>query len=70
MHACDMVRKAFSVVRLADLASGRELTAGSDGTLAPDDCLVIETPGGGGLGAACERDPNLIQHDMLQGLVT
>ncbi len=52
------------------LASGRELTAGSDGTLAPDDCLVIETPGGGGLGAACERDPNLIQHDMLQGLVT
>ena len=51
-------------------AAGRELDPGSDGTLAPGERLVLETPGGGGLGPPAERDPALVERDLREGLIT
>ncbi|HZQ08597.1 MAG TPA: hydantoinase B/oxoprolinase family protein [Anaerolineae bacterium] len=52
------------------LANGVELPSGSDGTLQIGERLVVETPGGGGLGLVEERDLRLIEADLRQGLVT
>jgi N-methylhydantoinase B len=49
-------------------AAGVELPPGSSGLLAPDETLVIETPGGGGLGPAAERDPDRVARDLLNEL--
>jgi N-methylhydantoinase B len=38
--------------------------------LAPGDVVVVETGGGGGYGAACERDPAAIERDLLHGYIT
>jgi N-methylhydantoinase B len=47
------------------IAAGVELPPGSNGVLASNGTLVIETPGGGGLGAVAERDPVRIEQDRL-----
>jgi N-methylhydantoinase B len=52
------------------VAAGRELPPGSDGTLAQGECLIIETPGGGGLGSPDERDPAMVESDLLGGMIT
>jgi N-methylhydantoinase B len=38
--------------------------------LADGQALVIETPGGGGWGDPAKRSPDLIAHDLREGLVT
>ena len=52
------------------ILNGVVLEPGSDGALAPGERIVLETPGGGGLGAPSERDPALIERDMREGLIT
>ncbi|MFN8455966.1 MAG: hydantoinase B/oxoprolinase family protein [Anaerolineae bacterium] len=52
------------------LLNERELPPGSDGNLAPGDRLVVETPGGGGLGPLSERDPALVERDRREDLIT
>jgi N-methylhydantoinase B len=47
------------------IAAGIELRPGSNGVLAPGETLVIETPGGGGLGPRAERDPIRTEQDLL-----
>lgn len=51
-------------------AAGQDLPPGCDGFLAPGDLLVVETPGGGGLGAPSERDPASVSEDVAEGFVT
>lgn len=51
------------------IAADHELPPGSDGALAPGERLVIETPGGGGLGNPDERDPAQIERDQCEGLI-
>lgn len=46
------------------IAAGRELPPGSNGTLASGETLVIETPGGGGLGPVSERAPGRVARDI------
>ena len=36
----------------------------------PDDRLVVETPGGGGLGSPHERNRAAVAQDVAEGLVT
>ena len=38
--------------------------------LSPEQLLVIGLPGGGGIGDPRERDPELVQQDVLDGLVS
>jgi N-methylhydantoinase B len=38
--------------------------------LAPGDVVVIDVAGGGGYGDPLERDPELVQEDVVQGYVT
>ena len=42
----------------------------SDHTLHPGDVVRLETPGGGGLGNALERDPTRVLSDVRNGYVT
>lgn len=49
---------------------GEEIPPGTDGVLRPDHELVIETPGGGGLFAPAERDPKLVEVEVIEGLVS
>jgi N-methylhydantoinase B/oxoprolinase/acetone carboxylase alpha subunit len=46
--------------------NGVEIDPGSDGTLMPGDELVIETPGGGGLGPVNLRDQGLVVRDLTE----
>lgn len=46
-------------------AAGVELPPGSNGLLAPGQTLVIETPGGGGLGPVAERNSTRAARDLL-----
>jgi N-methylhydantoinase B len=50
------------------VAAGRELPPGSNGSLAPGETLVIETPGGGGLGLVSGRDAGRIERDRRDGI--
>jgi N-methylhydantoinase B len=50
------------------VAAGVELPPGTNGRLAPGETLVIETPGGGGLGLFAERDPARIARDVREGM--
>ena len=50
------------------VAAGRELPPGSNGSLAPGETLMIETPGGGGLGLVSERDAARIERDRRDGV--
>jgi N-methylhydantoinase B len=52
------------------VAAGEELLPGSDGTLAPGERLIIETPGGGGHSSPTAREPHLLEADIHDGLVT
>lgn len=46
------------------LASGKELPAKGLSVVPPGDRLVIEMPGGGGMGPPAERDPSAIKRDL------
>ena len=48
----------------------RELLPGVDGSLAAGERLIIETPGGGGLGPLAGREPALVQRDLREGLMS
>ena len=52
------------------LKSGQKLKGKGFLTIPPNDCLVIHTPGGGGLGIPSERDPALVEQDRAAGLVS
>jgi N-methylhydantoinase B len=62
-------------------ALGEFFLLGSDGTrrklnskssfgMMKGDILIIRTPGGGGFGNPCERDPQLVLRDVLNGFVS
>jgi N-methylhydantoinase B len=50
------------------LASGARLRGKGFQTVEPGERLVIETPGGGGIGPASERDPKRVGADRAAGL--
>jgi N-methylhydantoinase B len=52
------------------LLDGKEIPPGTDGTLAPGHQLVIETPGGGGMFPASERDRSRLESELADGFVT
>jgi N-methylhydantoinase B len=52
------------------LASGQVLKAKGLSVVPPDDRLIIEMPGGGGMGPAAERDPEAIRRDIQMGYLT
>ncbi|OZI38628.1 5-oxoprolinase [Bordetella genomosp. 10] len=51
------------------LGSGRPLRAKGRQLVPAGDSLVVQTPGGGGLGDPVRRDPALIERDLRHGLV-
>lgn len=51
-------------------AARRLPTRYADYPLKAGDCFRLETPGGGGFGAAFERDPASVLRDVEEGLVT
>ena len=52
------------------LKSGEELGPKGLRVVPPGDRLVIEMPGGGGMGAAADRDPARVQRDVQMGYVS
>ena len=52
------------------LASGATLRAKGRQIVPAGDRLIVETPGGGGLGDPSKRDPVLVARDLREGLVT
>jgi N-methylhydantoinase B len=52
------------------LADGRKLHPKSRSTLAPGDRLILRYAGGGGFGAAAERNPELVRRDLADSYVT
>ncbi len=52
------------------LASGTELRPKGLGVVPPGDRLVVEMPGGGGMGPARERDPDAVRRDVRLGYVS
>ena len=52
------------------LGSGKALRGKGRQTVPAGDRLVMEMPGGGGLGDPAERDPEALARDRLNGLVT
>jgi N-methylhydantoinase B len=52
------------------LASGGTLRAKGRQIVPAGDRLVVETPGGGGLGEPSKRDPALVARDLREGLVS
>ena len=52
------------------LKSGAELKPKGLGVVPPGDRLVVEMPGGGGMGPARERDPEAVRRDVLLGYVS
>ncbi len=52
------------------LGSGQALRAKGRQTVPANDRLILEMPGGGGLGAPSERDPALVAEDVRNGLVS
>ena len=53
-----------------DLVNGQTIPAKSRRDLVFGDAVSFQTPGGGGLFPAAERDPDLIEADLRAGLVT
>lgn len=51
-------------------ASGRPLSSMGAHEIAPGEELVIETPGGGGLGDARRRDPDAVLADLREGYIS
>lgn len=54
----------------AAYARARAIRPGSDGQLAVEERLILETPGGGGLGSPLEREPDRVLNDVREGLVS
>jgi N-methylhydantoinase B/oxoprolinase/acetone carboxylase alpha subunit len=52
------------------LASGRPIRSAGRQVVPGDDSLIVETPGGGGLGAPQERLAELVREDIRMGYVT
>ena len=52
------------------LLDGQEIPPGTDGEVPAGHQLVIETPGGGGMGPIIERDSTRTAIEMADGLVT
>jgi N-methylhydantoinase B len=52
------------------LLDGQEISPGTDGELPAGRQLVIETPGGGGMGPMVERNTSVTAAEMADGLVT
>ena len=52
------------------LASGERLRGKGQQTVPPGERLRLELPGGGGFGAPSERDPQAVQTDVRNGLVS
>lgn len=52
------------------LKSGQELAPKGLRVVPPGDRLVIEMPGGGGMGRAAERDPEQVRRDVRMGYVS
>jgi N-methylhydantoinase B len=52
------------------LKSGEELGPKGLRVVPPEDRLVIEMPGGGGMGVAAERDPARVRRDVRMGYVS
>ncbi|MFZ4806092.1 MAG: hydantoinase B/oxoprolinase family protein [Hyphomicrobiaceae bacterium] len=53
----------------AALASGKVLAGKGTQVIPPDDRLILETPGGGGLGNPAERDPARSERDRREELL-
>jgi N-methylhydantoinase B len=52
------------------LASGVELKPKGLAVVPPGDRLVVEMPGGGGIGPAKQRDPAAVRRDVRLGYVS
>jgi N-methylhydantoinase B len=52
------------------LASGAVLKAKGLSVVPPGDRLVVEMPGGGGMGPPAQRDPALVRRDVRLGYVS
>ena len=52
------------------LKSGTELKPKGLSVVPPGDRLVMEMPGGGGMGPATERDPAAVRRDVRLGYVS
>ena len=52
------------------LKSGAELKPKGLAVVPPGDRLVVEMPGGGGMGPARERDPEAVRRDVRLGYVS
>ena len=55
---------------LVRLGSGQPIRAAGRQQVQPGDSLIVETPGGGGLGDPRARDPALVAADLRLGYVT
>jgi len=56
-------------VGVVRLASGAMLRAKGRQDIPPGDRLVLELPGGGGLGFAAQREDGAIEEEIRNGLV-
>src|SRR6185312_6459672 len=52
------------------LASGAELKPKGLSVVPPADRLIVEMPGGGGMGPAGERDPEAVRQDVRMGYLS
>jgi N-methylhydantoinase B len=52
------------------LKSGKELPPKGLAVVPPGDRLVVEMPGGGGMGPASERDLETVRRDVRMGYVS
>jgi len=55
---------------VARLASGKRLETKQVHTVPAGDALIVETPGGGGLGDPARRNPDLASRDLVAGMTT
>jgi N-methylhydantoinase B len=53
-----------------EYVNGKRIAAKVRMDLQPNDLVTFDTPGGGGMGPASQRDPAAIKDDLLDGLVT
>ena len=51
-------------------ASGRVLSGKGHHSIAADDRLIVEMPGGAGYGDPVKRDPAMVARDLRDGLIS
>ena len=56
--------------RITLQGSGESLAGKGDYLIPGDECLVFETPGGGGYGSPSAREPDAVRRDLEDGLVS